>query len=73
MMKQILLCVTPIFAKICLREFAKLQGRHPFLSRKILLLQGPLDPDVDWERAQTLKGEQHYTVGNLRSHAGQST
>jgi hypothetical protein len=57
MMKQILLRVTAIFAKIYLGEFAKLQGRHLFLPRKILLFQGPPDPDVDRERAQTLKGE----------------
>ena len=70
-MKQVLLRVTAVFAKICFRKFAQPQFRDFFLPRKILLLQNPLDPDVDWECAQALIGKQHYAVSNLRSHAGQ--
>ena len=71
MMKQVLLRVTAVFAKIRFRKFAQPLFRDFFLPREILLFQNPLDPDVDWKCAQSLVGKQHYTVGNLRSHAGQ--
>ena len=72
-MKQILLRVTAVFAKIRFRKFAQPQFSHFFLPRKILLFQNPLDPDIDWKCAQSFIGKEHYTIGNLHSHTGQRT
>jgi hypothetical protein len=41
--------------------------------REILFSQDPLDPNVDWERAQPLVGEEHHTISNLCAHARQLT
>ena len=71
-MKQVLLRVTAVFAKICFRKFAQPWFRD-FLPRKILLFQNSLNPDIDRKCAQALIGKQHYAVGYLRSHAGQRT
>ena len=71
MMKQVLLRVTAVFAKICFRKFAQPRFRDFFLPRKILLSQNSLDPDVDRKCAQALVGKQHHAIGHLRSHAGQ--
>jgi hypothetical protein len=71
MMKQVLLRVTAVFAKIGFRKFAQLQFGDFFLSREILLFQNSLDPDVDRKCAEAFIGKQHYTVSYLCSHAGQ--
>ena len=70
-MKQVLLRVTAVFAKIGFGKFAQLQFGDFFLSREILLFQNSLDPDVDRKCAEALIGKQHYTVSYLCSHAGQ--
>src|SRR5438105_11178571 len=71
MMKQILLCVTAMVAKISLCERLEPGGVQSSRPRKILFAQNPLDPDVDRERAQPLVGKEHHTISNLRAYAGQ--
>ena len=70
-MKQVLLRVTAVLAKIGFGKFAQSQLGDFFLPRKILLFQNSLDPDVDWKSAQALVSKEHCTVSNLGSHAGQ--
>ena len=72
-MKQVLLRVTAVFAKIRFRKFPQPQFRDFPFPRKILLFQNPPDPDVDWKSAQSFVGKEHYTIGNLHSHTGQRT
>jgi hypothetical protein len=56
-MKQVLLRVTTVFAKIGFRKFAQpLNRRLPF-PRKIFLSQNALDPDIDRESPQTFVGK----------------
>ena len=70
-MKQVLLRVTAMLAKIVLRKFTQLaRGRLPF-SRKIFLAQNALDPDIDRKRAQAFVGKQHDAVRHLCADAGQ--
>src|SRR6266480_4780245 len=69
MMKQILLCVAAMVAKIGLRKRAKLLRRDLFPPRKIFLSQNALDPDVNRESAQTFVGKEHNTIRDLRAHA----
>jgi hypothetical protein len=71
MVKQVLLRVTAVFAKIGLGKLAQLQLGNFFLPRKILLFQNSLDPNVNRECAEALIGKEHYTVSYLRSHAWQ--
>jgi hypothetical protein len=71
MVKQILLRVTAVRTKIGFRKFAQLEVADFFLSRKILLFQNSLNPDVDRKCAEAFIGKQHYTVCYLCSHAGQ--
>src|SRR5881275_2743717 len=73
MMKQILLCVAAMVAKIGLRKRAKLLRRDLFGSREILLSQNALDPDIDWKSAPTFVGKKHDTIRDLRAHAWQCT
>jgi hypothetical protein len=57
MMKQVLLRVTAMFAKISFRKFAQAaQSRFPF-PRKIFFSQNALDPDIDREGPQTFVGK----------------
>jgi hypothetical protein len=56
-MKQILLRVTSMFAKIGFAKFAQPLRRHFLRPRKIFLPQNALDPDVDGKRAQTFVGK----------------
>ena len=70
-MKQVLLRITAVFAKIAFGKFTQPLRGDLLLVREITLFQDPLDPDVDGECAQALVGKQHYAVGYLRSHAGQ--
>ena len=70
-MKQVLLGITAMFAKVFLCERpqpCRVQFSRP---RKILFPQNPLDPDVDRERAQALVGKEHHTISNLCAHARQ--
>ena len=68
-MKQILLGITALLAKVFLCE--RLQPRRVQFSsaRKILFSQHTLYPDVDRERAQSFVSEKHHTISNLRAHA----
>ena len=52
-MKQVLLRVTTMFAKIGFRKFAQPLRRRLSFPRKIFLSQNALDPDIDRESAQT--------------------
>src|SRR5262245_34502357 len=72
-MKQVLLRVTAVFAKMRFSKFAKPQLSDFFLPRKILLFQNPLDPDIDWKCVQSFVGKEHYTIRDLHSHTGQRT
>src|SRR5437868_5823500 len=71
MMKQILLCVPAVFAKVFLCERPKPSGVQFSRARKILFAQDPLDPDIDRERAQPLVGKKHHAISNLRAYAWQ--
>jgi hypothetical protein len=56
-MKQVLLRVTTMFAKIRLRKFAQPLHRCLPFPRKIFLSQNALDPNIDRESAQTFVGK----------------
>ncbi len=71
MVKQVLLRVSAVFAKIGFREFAQLLRRHFLSTRQIMLSQNSLDPDVDRECAEPLVCKEHHAICNLRSHTGQ--
>src|SRR5213594_1653973 len=70
-MKEVLLCITAVFAEIGFAEFTELPRRHFLSTRKIMLSQNPLDPDVDWECVQPLVGKEHHAICDLRPDAGQ--
>jgi len=70
-MKQVLLRVAAVFAKIYFRKFAQPLFCEFFLPRKILLFQNSLAPDVNRKCAQPLVGKEHYAIRYLRSYAGQ--
>jgi hypothetical protein len=72
-MKQVLLRVAAMFAKIGVTKFSQ-PLRVQFLSAgKILLPQNAVDPNVDRKGAQAFVGEKHYAIGDLRAYAGQLT
>src|SRR5215471_11843172 len=73
MMKQILLRVSPVFAKVRFGKFTQLLGRYFLSMRQVTLPQNPLDPDVDWERAEPLVRKKHHAICDLLAYAGQST
>ena len=66
-MKQVLLRVTAVFAKICFRKFAQPEFGDFFLPRKILLSKTLSIQTSNWKCAQSFVGKEHYAVGNLRS------
>jgi hypothetical protein len=69
--KQILLRVTTVLAKILVAKFAKLLRGHLSFPREILLSQDALNPNIDRKRPQPFVSEEHYAVGHLRAHARQ--
>ena len=71
MVKQVLLRVTAVFAKIGFGKFAQHQFGNLFVPREILPFQNSLDPDVDRKCAEAFIGKQHYTISYLFSHPGQ--
>src|SRR6266536_1810123 len=70
-MKQILLRVPAVFAEIGFRELAKPLRAHLPSTRKIMLPQHALDPDIDRECSQPLIPKKHHAICNLRPHAWQ--
>src|SRR5439155_25038520 len=72
MVKQILLRVYAVIAKVGFREFAQLPRRHFLSTRQIMLSQNSHDPDVDWECAEPLVCKEHHAICNLRPYTGQS-
>ena len=70
-MKQVLLGIAAVFPKIGFGKFTQLLRRYFLPAREITLSQDPLDPDVDWERAEPLVGEEHHAVCDLHAHPRQ--
>ena len=70
-MKQVLLRIPTVFAKIGFRKFTQLLRRYFLPAREILLSQNALDPDVDWECAEPLVSKEHHAVCDLRAHTRQ--
>ena len=68
-MKQVLLRITGVFAEIGFAEFTELPRRHFLSTRKIMLSQNPLDPDVDWECAEPVVGKEHHAICDFRADA----
>ncbi len=71
LMKQILLRVPAVFAEIGFGELAKPLRAHLPSTRKIMLPQHALDPDIDRECSQPLIRKKHHAICNLRPHAWQ--
>src|SRR5437763_14526623 len=71
MMKQILLRVAPMFAEIAVAKFAELERGDFSLSRKILLLEHSLDPDIDRKCAEPFVSKEHHAVRDLCPDARQ--
>src|SRR5262249_58597218 len=69
--KKILLCVPAMFAEIGFGELPQQLRRHLPSTRKIILPQYPLDPDVDRKCSQPLIGKKHHAICNLRTDARQ--
>src|ERR671936_1005427 len=72
-MKQVLLRVTAVLAKIRVRKLAQPLRCDLPLARKIAFPQDALDPDVNRECTQTFVSEKHHTISNLRADARQFT
>ena len=70
-MKQILLRVPAVFAEISLGELPQPLRAYFLSTRKIMLPQHALDPDIDRECSQPLIRKKHHAICNLRSHAWQ--
>ena len=70
-MKQILLSVTTMVAKMIFAKVAHSLRVQPSCAWKILLPQNPLDPNVNRERPQTLVRKKHHAVGDLGTDARQ--
>ena len=70
-MKQILLRVPAVFAEIRFGELPQPLRRHFPSTRKIMLPQHALDPDIDRECSQPLIRKKHHAICNLRPHAWQ--
>ena len=60
-----------MLAKVILAEHPQLFGREFPRTRKILLLQHALDPDVDRECAQPFVREEHHAISNFGAYSGQ--
>lgn len=71
MMKQILLGVSAVLAEVLRRELGQFLCRYFAPVPEIRLSQDALDPNIDWEGADALVGEEHYAICDLRTHAGQ--
>src|SRR5512144_3047314 len=70
-MKQILLRVSAMFAEISFGELPQpLRANFPS-TRKIMLPQHALDPDINRECSQPFIRKKQHTVCNLRPHAWQ--
>jgi len=73
MVKQILLRVAAVFAKIAFGKFTQLLCRHFPSTLQIMLSQNPLDPHIDRECAEPLVCKEHHAVCDLQAHARQLT
>lgn len=73
MMKQILLRVAPVFAKMAFGKFAQPRRVQFSCPWKIVLSQNALNPDIDGKSAQPFIGEKHHTISDLCTHAWQFT
>src|SRR6266550_9369150 len=71
LVKQILLRVPAVFAEIGFGELAKPLRAHLPSTRKIMLPQHALDPDIDRKCSQPLIPKKHHAICNLRPHAWQ--
>src|SRR6266436_2282749 len=67
-MKQILLRVPAVFSEVRFRELPEPLRGHFLSTRKIMLPQHALNPDIDRERAQALISKKHHAVCDLRPH-----
>jgi len=70
MVKQVLLGIAAVLSEVISRKSPELCGRRFAFAPKILLPQNTLDPDVDWKRAETLKGKQHDAVRYFGANTG---
>ena len=70
-MKQILLSVSAVFAEVGLSELAETVCRHFPSTRKVMLPQHALDPDIDRECSQPLIRKKHDAICNLWAHPWQ--
>ena len=70
-MKQVLLRVTAVFAKIGFGKFTQPLRGYFFRPREVFLSQDALDPNIDGKRAQAFVGEEHHTISNLHANARQ--
>src|SRR5213076_1049053 len=70
-MKQVLLGIAAVFPKIGFGKFTQLLRRYFLPAREITLSQDPLDPDVDWERAEPLVSKEHHAGCDLHAHTRQ--
>src|SRR5215831_5185595 len=68
-MKQILLRISAVFSEVRFRELPQPLRGHFLSTRKIMLPQYALDPDIDRERSQPLIGKKHHAICNLWPHA----
>ena len=46
----------------------ELSRRHLAFLGKVILLEDPLDPNVDREGPKSLVGKEHYTISNLYAY-----
>src|SRR4029077_15872383 len=71
LMKQILLRIAAVFAEVGFSELPQPLRGHFLSTRKIMLPQHALDPDIDRECSQSLIRKKHHAICNLRPHAWQ--
>src|SRR6185436_4338463 len=73
LMKQILLRVSAVFSKVRLSKLMQPPRGQSLPTRKIMLPQDALDPDIDRECSQPLIRKEHYAICNLRPNTRQGT
>src|SRR5262249_56743091 len=65
------LAVPAMFSEVRFRDLPQPLRRHLPSTRKIMLQQYTLDPDIDRKRLQPLIRKKHHAICNLRPHARQ--
>src|SRR4030095_5285918 len=71
-MKQIMLRVATVLAEVFRGELPQASRGYFSFSSKVQLPQHPLDPDIDWECAQSIEAEEQCAIRHFLADARQA-